>query len=262
MNFPPNGNHIHGPQISALDAYLNRGTYEKQPELHSSYNTVCEHIATANPGSVIAIDGPSSGGKTSLTEALVNFYETQGVPVAFLSLDHFLINRQTRGNINHAIREGQLAIPDYSGVGWEQAHYLENIMLAKHLATTSDSPQVLHVPYTYDRQTGENNGVHSLLIHPGSIIITEGVGTHTYHGNSFDKLVRVDTHDGSLLLERVLEREHKKPQGVPRQSDDFLQMRYNIVDAPHTAYLRENAPPADYVLDTTNFDQMLLYKHH
>jgi hypothetical protein len=91
--------------------------------------------------------------------------------------------------------------------------------------------------------------------------VTEGVGIHAYHGEFFDNKIRVDANSNDILFRRVLERERQKPEGASRLPDDFLQTRYEIVDAPHTDYLRMNTPDADFVVDTSNFSEMLLYKH-
>lgn len=38
-------------------------------------------------------------------------------------------------------------------------------------------------------------------------------------------------------------------------------MRFDTIDAPHTEYLRANSPNPHFVVDTSNFDDMLVYKH-
>ncbi|HSW81547.1 MAG TPA: hypothetical protein VLG40_04065 [Candidatus Saccharimonas sp.] len=247
---------------ATLHAYLQHGQYELLHTPHSSYDTICGYLAASEAASVIAIDGPTNGGKTSLTSALIAFYERQGTSTTFIPLDYFLMGRETRKNVNEAIVEQRLGIADYSASAWEQERYRETVLCAKGIAAHSTHSQVLLIPHAYNRHIGTKDSVQSIIIQPGSIIITEGVGIHTYHGDFFDIKIRVDVHDrNTLLLKRVLERERQKPEGAPRLPDDFLQMRYKVVDAPHTNYLRANAPVADFVVDTTDFDGMLLYKH-
>ena len=262
MKLPPGEGEIARPQLGTLEGYLRRGGYERIGATYSSYDEICEQLIDTSPGSLVAIDGPTNGGKTTLMKALVGFYERQGIPVAFIPLDHFLTDRATRSGINQAISEGQLAIADYSAAGWEQERYRETILLAQEIARHSSEPFALPIPNAYDRQTGTKESVQSVVIHPGSVIVTEGVGIQTYHGEFFDTKIRVDVHDDATLLKRVLGRERQKPESVTRLPDDFLQMRYEVVDAPHTEHLRTNAPVADFVIDTSDFDELLLYKHH
>jgi uridine kinase len=261
MKLSPGEGTANGRQLGTLEAYLQRGGYEKLDDSHSSYDTICERLIATDPSSIVAIDGPSNGGKTSLTKALVGFYESQGIPVSFIPLDYFLTDRATRNGINQAISAGSLAIADYSEAGWEQARYRETLLLAKQLSEHGSEPSVLSIPNAYDRRTGTKEGTESVIVQPGSIIVTEGVGIQAYHSEFLDYKIRVDASDNDILLRRVLERERQKPEGTSRLTDDFLQMRYGIVDAPHTDYLRMNTPSADFVVDTSNFSEMQLYKH-
>lgn len=248
-------------QLATLGSYLQRGGYVKLGIPHASYDTICEQLII-RPSSIVAVDGPSNGGKTSLTKALVGFCEKQGLPVSFVPLDYFLTDRATRNVINQAIAEGRLSIADYSAAGWEQGRYRATILLAKRLAECSPEPCVLSVPNAYDRQTGTKAHTESIVVYPGSIIVTEGVGIQAYHGELFDNKIRVDASSNDILLKRVLERERQKPARTSRLSDDFLQSRYAVVDAPHTNYLRTLHPNADFVVDASRFGEMLLYKRH
>jgi len=261
MKLSPGEGDATGQQLDTLESYLRRGGYEQLDGHHSSYDTICERLIATDPASIVAIDGPSNSGKTSLTGSLVDFYERQGIPVSFIPLDYFLTDRATRNGINQAISEGLLPIADYSAAGWEQGRYRETLLLAKQLAACSSESYSLSIPNVYDRQTGTKEGTKSVIVHPGSIIVTEGVGIQAYHGEFFDSKIRVDASSNDILFRRVLERERQKPEGTPRLPDDFLRTRYEIVDAPHTDYLRMNTPDADFVVDTSNFNEMLLYKH-
>lgn len=261
MKLSPGEGNATSQQFNTLEAYLRRGRYERLDSPHCSYDTICERLITTEPCSIVAIDGPSNSGKTSLTRALVDFYKRQGIPVSFIPLDYFLTDRATRNGINQAISGGLLPIADYSAAGWEQERYRETVLLAKQITESSSASYTLSIPHVYDRQTGTKESTQSVIIHPGSILVTEGVGIHAYHGEFFDSKIRVDANSNDILLRRVLERERQKPEGALRLPDDFLQTRYEIVDAPHTDYLRMNTPNADFVVDTSNFDGMLLYKH-
>lgn len=260
MKLPAGEADVPRPRLDTLNAYLQRGEYEL-PDIHTSYDTISKHLATNNPASLIAVDGPSNGGKTSLARALVNFYEVRGVPVSFIPLDYFLADRAARKGINQAITEGRLSIADYSAAGWEQDRYRETVLRAKDIATHAVEAQTIAIPHAYSRQTGTKEDTQNVTIQPGSIVVTEGVGIQTYHGDFFDTKIRVDTRNESTLLSRVLEREQQKPEGVSRLDDQFLRMRYETIDVPHTAYLRTNTPVADFLVDTSDFDEILLYKH-
>lgn len=242
-----------------LHEYLRNDTYEVLRS-RSSYAIICEYLRSATPGSIVAIDGPSNGGKTSLATAFTTFYESRGIPVVFIPLDYFLTDRETRKGINQAISEGFMDIANYSAAAWEQARYHETLLSIRGITAYTSAPHHLTLPDVYDRATGMKDSVQSITIRPGSIILTEGVGIHMYHEKLFDMNIRVDVHDEDILLERVLAREHQKPAGVPQLSDEFLQMRYEVVDAPHTDYLRTYTSPADFVIDTSDFDRMLLYR--
>jgi uridine kinase len=261
MKFPPGEGDMPRVQVDTLETYLRRGGYERIDATYSSYGAICEHLIDTDPGSIVAIDGPSGSGKTSLTKALVNSYERHGVPVTFIPLDYFLTDRATRSGINQAISAGRLPIADYSAAGWEQQRYRETILLIQEIVRNGSEPYALSIPRTYDRLAGTNKSTQSVVMHPGSIIVTEGVGIQTYHGELFNTKIRVDVNDHAALLKRVLEREHQKPKEAAHLSDDFLRMRYEVVDAPHTKHLRANSPVAEFVIDTSKFDKMLLYKH-
>lgn len=261
MRVSPGEGGVTNQKNDTLESYLRRGAYERLSGCHSSYDTIRERLIATEPSSIVAIDGPSNSGKTSLTRSLVDFYEGQGVPVSFIPLDYFLTDRATRNAINRAISEGLLSIADYSAAGWEQERYRETLQLAKQLAAYGSESYTLSIPHVYDRQTGTKESTETVVVHPGSIIVTEGVGIHAYHGEFFDSKIRVDASSNDILFRRVLERERQKPEGMLRLPDDFLQTRYETVDAPHTDYLRANTPDADFVVDTSNFNEMLLYVH-
>jgi uridine kinase len=255
---PGEGNHF-TYNTNTLEIYLERGNYECLDEIHSSYYTICEAIAPIEASIVIAIDGPTNGGKTSLANTLVDFYTHHNIPVSLLSLDHFLTDRKTRTAITQSMAEDHFDIADYSHAAWEQDNYRASIALAKQL-TMRPTPQTLTISNSYDRLTGAKERNESIPMFPGGIIITEGVGIHTYHSDLFDVKIRVDTRESETLVRRLLQRERQKPADTLRLDEEFLLHRHNLIDAPHTAFLRDTSPNADFVVDASNFEAMLVHK--
>lgn len=255
----PAGEVHYEPSHNNLNYYLKRGAYEMVAS-RLSYNTLCNHVALTDPASVIALDGPTNGGKTSLANAFVDFYLGHGVPVAFVPLDYFLTDRGIRHHIMQDIMWGRAGVADYSSLAWEQERYRNSVLTVKRIAATCRGPQIFDIPNSYNRRTGRADTLHSIVIHPGSIIVTEGVGLHAYHSAFFDRTLWIDASDTDVILERVLERERQKSEDN-RLADDFLRARYEIVDAPHTTFLRSISSVADFVVDTLSFDNLLLYKH-
>lgn len=243
-----------------FEAYLRRGNYERLDTFHDSYETICDIVASSDPATVIAIDGPSNAGKTSLTKAIAAYYEGHGIPVSLLPLDYFLTDRDTRNEIIKAIADENMTVHDYSGVAWEQERYRASIIRAKEIALQpSEEAKSLSVLNAYNRLTGRKDSTHSIPVHTGGIILTEGVGIHAYHDELFDIRIRVDTHHPDTLLKRVLGREREKPVEA-QQPESYLRRRYDLIDAPHTSHLRTKTPEVDYVLDTSSFGAMALYR--
>lgn len=254
------GEHNNHVAADTFEAYLNRGNYERLEAHHRSYETICDIILSSDPAIVIAIDGPSNAGKTSLTKAIAARYERYGIPVSMIPLDFFLTDRETRNGIVQAVEDERLTIDRYSEAAWEQERYRASIARAKEIVLrSSDEASSLTIPDAYSRLTGRKDSAHAIPVQPGGIILTEGVGIHACHDDLFDIRVRVDTHYSHTLLGRVLSRELEKPDDA-RQPEDYLRRRYALIDAPHTNHLRAKAPEVDYVLDTSNFDAMTLYK--
>ena len=244
-----------------LEAYLSRGNYERLQGIHASYETISVLIASTSPSTIIAVDGPSNGGKTTLTRSLFDFYKAQSIPVALLPLDFFLTDRSNRNHLSSAIAKGDVKIDDYSSLAWEQDRFREAILQTKILSNSPKTQELL-IPNTYNRQTGDTSDTQAITIEPGAIIITEGVGIQTYHSDLFDVTVRVDTYNNDIIFERLKARELQKADPRIRLDDDFLKKRLDIVDIPHTHHLRAHAPCADFVVDTSNFDQMVIYRHY
>jgi len=243
-----------------FEAYLRRGHYERLNTTHSSYETICDIIALSDPATVIAIDGPSNAGKTSLTKAITAYYESHGIPVSLLPLDYFLNDRETRNRIIQAVADERMTLDDYSSVAWEQERYRASIVRAKEIALQpAKGTNSLSITRAYNRVTGRKDSTHLIPVQFGGIILTEGVGIHVYHDKLFDIRIRVDTHFPDTLLGRVLSREQEKPVQA-RQPEDYLRDRYNLIDAPHTKHLRTKTPEVDYVIDTSRFDAMVFYK--
>lgn len=254
------GEHNNPVADDTFEAYLKRGNYERLDTFHNSYETICDIIASSDPATVIAIDGPSNAGKTSLTKAIIAHYEGHGIPVSLIPLDHFLTNRDTRNDVIQAVADERMTIGDYSGVAWEQERYRASIVRAKELALQpSEKANSLPIMNAYNRLTGRKDSTHTIPVQFGGIILTEGVGIHAHHSDLFDIRIRVDTHRPDTLLERLLNREQEKPIEL-QQPDNHLRRRYDLIDAPHTSHLRTKTPEVDYVLDTSSFSAMALYR--
>lgn len=254
------GEHNNSVADDTFEAYLRRGSYERLEASHKSYETILDIVASSDPATVIAIDGPSNAGKTSLTKALVARYEAYGIPISLVPLDYFLTDRETRNGIVQDVASESLTIDGYSDVAWEQDRYRESIKRAKEIALqATEGIGVLSIDNAYNRLTGKKDSDHSIPIQAGGIILTEGVGIHAYHDDLFDIRIRVDTHHPDTLLKRVLGREREKPNNA-QQPEDYLRRRYDLIDAPHTSHLRTKSPEVDYVLDTSDFEAMTLYR--
>lgn len=254
------GEHNNSVADDTFEAYLRRGNYERMNTSYSSYEAIADIVASSDPATVIAIDGPSNAGKTSLTKAIAAHYEACGIPVSLIPLDYFLTDRETRNRIVQAMASESLTIDGYSDVAWEQERYRESIKRAKEIALqASKAIGLVSIDNAYNRLTGRKDSSHSIPIQTGGIILTEGVGIHAHHDDLFDIRVRVDTHHPDTLLRRVLGREQEKPLGT-RLPEDYLRRRYDLIDGPHTSHLRSKSPEADYVLDTSNFEAMTLYR--
>jgi uridine kinase len=237
--------------------YLRRGNYEIVGAC-ASYEEICKLLGTTSISSVIAIDGPSNSGKTSLAESMANFYKAQGVDACILPLDFFLVNRETRAKIHTRIADGSLDIAGYSAIAWRQDSYEAALLTIKNIINHATRTKSLQIHNVYNRNTGASDETQSITVGTGSIIITEGVGLHTYHADPPCMTVRVDASD-DVLLGRVLNREKLKPSDS-RMQEVFLAWRFEAVDRLHTDYLRFVSPFADFVVDTSDFNKMLVYR--
>lgn len=245
-----------------LTQYLRHGSYEKVGIFPTNELMVAAFAPVTVP-ILIGVDGPSTGGKTSVTESLTAFYDAQGIAVSVLPVDFFLTNRDVRTRLNTQIRAGEMDVNDYSLEAWDHERYHTFLETAKEIAMrTSGTPECLVVPNAYNRETGLQDHTELVTIRPGSVLIAEGTGIHAIHDDILDFTVRVDVHDVGTLLDRVVKREEKKPVGK-RLDTDFLLERYKTTDVPHTNFLRRaSAGRADVVVDTSNLTRLTVYKNH
>lgn len=249
--------------MSTLAEYLKYGNYEAVG-IYESYEKVCMAIAPTDAPQVIAVDGPTNSGKSSLTTALVDHYAANGIAVASLPLDYFLTDRETRQEVFRALEAGTIEPSAYSHAAWEHGRYRTCLLAVRAilLGEMKETEEIV-VPDAYNRLTGRRDEEKCIPVATGGVIVTEGVGLHAYHSDLFDIRIRTDVADDGALLNRVLARERQKPTGVSRLSDDYLEWRYNLVDGPHTAYLREaSTGTAEIVVDTSQFDGVIVYKRN
>ncbi len=245
-----------------LSTYLSDKAYTRDDGAPlTSYDAVCETIAPPGIPRVIAVDGPTTSGKTSLSDSLRRYYSQRGVPVAYLPLDYFLVDRAARTDIARDIESGKITIAEYSYAAWEQEKYREALLVACQIVRQEVAgSHELVIPNVYNRITGSKEDDQTIAITVGGIVLTEGVGLHTYHASFFDTCIRADVQDDSVLLERSLARERQKLAAI-QLSDDFLRWRYNLVDGPHSEFLRASSVGrADIVVDTSELDSMVIFR--
>jgi uridine kinase len=248
--------------INLMDMYLKSGLY-KQLSAFGSYASVCEKIAPDHGPHIIGIDGPASGGKTSLAKALEKFYLDRNIPVSYFPLDHFLTNRDFRNSLYDPISKGHLTLHDYTFKGWDHEKYYEFLESAKKiLGRKSSTSKTFVIENAYNRQTGVQDHLEKITIYPGGILIAEGTGIHVVHDKILDLKIRVDVRTIDTLFNRVLNREHLKDR-EKRLNNEFVLDRYTIIDLPHREVLaKETAGMADFVIDTTDSNNMLVYKNN
>lgn len=246
-----------------LQRYLRHGYYEPLGEFRS-YREICETIAPTEGRLVIGVDGPSTGGKTSISRELVRHFGRLDIPVGLLPVDHFLTERPVRTVFNVQLREGNADIRDYSLAGWDHEAYHELLEEGNRIIhLESGEPQTLLVPNAYNRLTGMRDHAEEVTFTPGGVIITEGTGIHSLHDELFDIKIRVDVKGAGTLLKRVVERERSKKDPTKRIPERVLLERYRTTDVPHTNLLRnESRGRADFVVDTTRMSAMRVYENH
>ena len=92
------------------------------------------------------------------------------------------------------------------------------------------------------------------------MLLTEGIGVHTYCADLLDTAVRLDMGDDNAAVGRIFARERQKPATAEHLPDDFLEWRYDHVDGPHAVHHRElSAGRADVVIDTSQFASLVVY---
>lgn len=238
--------------------YLRHGIYEFVGA-GSLYEEVCSLFdIPENSGTIVGIDGPANGGKSSIAEALLEQYARKKVPTVFIPLDYFMRERSVRNELTDRIQRKKMSMFDYSLEGWDHERYraiMDSVIAAAH----GSDKETIMVTDTYDRETGRCTKERAINVVPGSIIITEGTGLHAYHDDLLSVKIRVDVGSREDLEARLLSREQKKQVDM-RLDPLFLKERYAIVDAPHTRLLRNaSTGRAEYVVDTTS-ESMKVYK--
>lgn len=241
--------------------YLRVGHYKKIGEF-DTYESICAEIAPPNCPLIIGIDGPASGGKTTIAKALKHFYSEKNIPVAVLPLDLFMTEREVREKLNQKISSRVISIEEYSLKAWDHKRYRYFLEAArKIIMQKSDTKQTLTIPNTYNRKNGKHDQETTITLSPAGVLITEGTGIHALHENFFDLKIRVDVNNTQILLDRVVARENIKPS-EQRLAADYLLQRYCTTDLPHALYLRKvTAGKADFVIDSSDLP-ISLYKNH
>ena len=240
--------------------YLNTASYEVIADMVDSYENVCSIIGPLLLTTIVTVDGPTNSGKSSLSSGLITYSEQQSRPISLLPLDYFLTNRSIRSEIMSSIEAGQTSIAEYSRLAWNHNLYDHYISLAKSIISEADHAENIEFTNTYNRQTGAQDKTNYITVYPDGNLLLEGVGVHYYHNQSMSTAIRVDVADDLILYDRVLQRESKKARGA-KLSTDYLRWRFEIVDLPHASYLRQiSHANADFVVDTSTNDRMVVYK--
>lgn len=242
-----------------FENYLEQGSYEATGQVFGSYQEICQEIGGIVMPPVIAIDGPTTSGKSSLSQALLTHLIQHETSAASLPLDYFLSARTERSTVFKDVIGGLIDISEYSLAAWDHTRYQAYLSRLLEMTATITEPAQLTLTNTYDRTTGEADAPRTIQVQPGAVIVTEGVGLHAYHEPFFDIQIRTDLR-GEDILQRVLDREHQKDSSH-RLPDEYLGWRLEHIDFPHSRYLRDaTAGQADIVIDTSVADAMLVYK--
>ena len=246
-------------ESGTFDSYLEAGPYEQLSRVSSTFDEVCRIIGPLAVAETFAIDGPTNSGKTSLSTALLKRCEVECRPASFLPLDYFLFDRATRDDITKSISQKQHRVADYSLAAWDHESYGYYIVAAEEILNGASSA-ILTIPNAYDRQTGRRDHAQTVPVYSGGVLILEGVGLHVYHNQVPSVSIRTDVSDDNILLQRVLERGKHKLSGK-KLDDDYLRKRHMAVDDEHTRYLRQcSRGYADFVVDSSTFDRIKVYK--
>jgi len=243
-----------------ITAYVHAGNYIKIGEFQNFESIFSQIVPPAGPYS-IGIDGPASGGKTTVTDALTKYYSAKNIPVTVLPLDFFMSDRNVRSKLNNDIAQGIIPIDSYSLHGWDHPRYLQYLkMLKEIIEQKSGSIKHISIQNAYSRKSGKRDKNETRTVVPQGIVITEGTGIHLYHKELFDLSIRVDVNNTKILLNRVVSREKEKP--VESQlTVDYLLERYQNTDVPHAAYLRNQTQRvADIVIDTSTLPLVVFKK--
>src|SRR5689334_12173948 len=118
------------PNLEGL-GMLDGSQYEPSSQPYRAYAAVCEAIGSTVAPAIIAVDGPTNSGKTTLATSLAEFYAGSGLHVARLPLDLFLVDRSARNAVFQEVADGGLDIADYSNAAWDQARYRSYLEIIK-----------------------------------------------------------------------------------------------------------------------------------
>lgn len=122
-----------------------------------------EHLPELRNGHrlVVGIDGLSRSGKTTLTAALVNYFNDQHIPAIPFHLDDLIVERSRR------YKTGEEPWCEYYQLQWDcswlKQHFFQRLKNASELALP-----------IYDGETDERT-VRTMAIPPSCVVIVEGI---------------------------------------------------------------------------------------
>lgn len=133
---------------------------DSEAEHKEALNAIVDHLDVFDEVRVLALTGPSSSGKTTFTQKLLNHIEAAGKKAVMISLDHYYLNRDT--------------LPEVDGkIDLETIHALD-INRFKRDITALIETQSAKIP-TFDFTTGMRTGETELSIEKDAYILIEGI---------------------------------------------------------------------------------------
>ncbi len=143
---------------------------------------------------IVAIDGLSGAGKTTLTKKLKDYLECRDFEVVVIHMDDHIVERNKRYDTGHE--------------EWYEYYYLQwNIdMLTNQLfAKLHQNPKILTLPF-YDQST-DTTSTKKINVSPASTVLIEGIFLQRKEWRDFfDYIIFLDC-PRELRFERVLNRD-------------------------------------------------------
>lgn len=201
-------------------------------------------------GRIIAINGPTAGGKSTFSKKLQEYLKQYGYNVEILPLDWFLTERKKRNEYKERVKKGESSIGDYYKWSYEIPRFHTLLTKIRKILNSKDEKRI-NIKNTYVRDTGLKNGNEYINLTKKTILIVEGVGAvNKDTKDCFDLSIFCDVDDNSTIMQRLNDRENEKP-AEKRLSPDFVKERFGVIDYHMTSLYRlENIEYHDFVIET------------